>query len=83
MERKSLADTRAIFRLRTEMIDVKDNMRGKYKGDGENCEACDSHVPESQNHVMSCPGYRELRIGRDMGSTATKGEKKAYEVNKV
>ena len=29
---KSLADSRIIFRLRTEMLDMKDNMRNKYKG---------------------------------------------------
>ena len=31
-----------IIRLRTEMFDVKDNMRGKYKGDSVNCDACDT-----------------------------------------
>ena len=32
MEKTSLSDTRLVFRTRTEMLDVKDNMRGKYKG---------------------------------------------------
>ena len=29
MEKKTLEDARMIFRLRTEMIDVKDNMRNR------------------------------------------------------
>ena len=44
MKQKSLADSRLIFRLRTEMIDVKDNMRNKYKGPGVNCDACNMKV---------------------------------------
>ena len=66
MRKKSLADCRIIFRVRTEMIDIKDNMRGKYKGKNINCETCDMKVAESQGHVMVCSGYQELRIGRDM-----------------
>ena len=30
------------------------------------CDACDMGVPESQAHVMSCTGYKELRVGKDM-----------------
>ena len=66
MMEKSMADARLTFRLRTEMVDVKDNMRSKYKGAKVNCEACNLEVAESQVHVMVCPGYVELRIGRDM-----------------
>ena len=32
-----------------------------------NCDACDLREAESQLHVMSCPGYAELRVGKDMG----------------
>ena len=63
---KSLADARMIFRLRTEMLDMKDNMRNKYKGTSINCEACDNNKAESQSHVMVCPGYAEVRVGKDM-----------------
>ena len=66
MMKKSLADSRLIFRLRTEMVDVKDNMRNKYNGTRVNCEACDLEAAESQVHVMVCPGYAELRAGKDM-----------------
>ena len=40
MKQKSLSDSRLIFRLRTEMVDVKDNMRNKYKGSSVHCDAC-------------------------------------------
>ena len=67
---KSLADSRMIFRIRTEILDMKDNMkdnmRNKYKGTSINCEACDNNKAESQSHVMVCPGYAELRVGKDM-----------------
>ena len=63
----SLADSRIIFRLRTEMMDLKDNMRNRYRGTNVNCEACDSTTAESQLHVMTCSGYAELRMGKDMG----------------
>ena len=67
MEKKCLSDTRLIFRMRTEMVNLKDNMRNQYKGTSVNCEACSTKVAESQTHVMICPGYAELRVGKDMG----------------
>ena len=66
MKQKSLADSRLIFRLRTEMVDVKDNMRNKYKGSQVHGDACNMKEPESQVHVMACPGYEDLRAGKDM-----------------
>ena len=66
MERKSIADCRMIFRMRTEMINLKENMKNKYKGALVNCDACDMGVPESQTHVMTCKGYEQLRAGKDM-----------------
>ena len=30
------------------------------------CDACDMEVAVSETHVMSCPGYNELRVGKDM-----------------
>ena len=42
-----------IFRIRTEMINLKENMKNKYKGALVNCDACDMGVPESQTHVMT------------------------------
>ena len=48
------------------MINLKDNMKNMYMGASINCDACDMEVAESQTHVMSCPGYTELRVGKDM-----------------
>ena len=53
-----------IFRMRTEMINIKDNMKNNYKGVLVNCDACDMRVPESQTHVMLCAGYEQL-MGTD------------------
>ena len=66
MKQKCIADTRLIFRLRTEMLDVKDNMRNKYKKTSTNCDACDMGTAESQAHVMVCPGYADVRVGKDL-----------------
>ena len=41
-------------------------MWNKYKGNRFNCEAYDSSIAESQSHVMACPGYAKLRVGKDM-----------------
>ena len=41
MGEKSLADAMLIFRLRTEMVDMKDNMSNRYRGTSKNCETCD------------------------------------------
>ena len=49
------------------MVNLKDNMRNQYKGTSVNCDACVMEVAESQTHVMICPGYAELRVGKDMG----------------
>ena len=69
MEKTSQADTRLVFRMRTEMLDVKDNMRGKYKGYSIYCEACDLKELQSLlSHVINCPGYAEVRVSKDMGS---------------
>ena len=66
LETRSIADCRMLFRLRTEMVDLKDNMRGRYKGYNTNCEACQENVPESQTHVMVCSSYRDIRVGKDL-----------------
>jgi hypothetical protein len=66
METKAIRDCRMIFRIRTEMMDLKDNMRNRYRATDTNCEACKAHVPESQAHVMECSAYEEFRVGRDL-----------------
>ena len=48
------------------MLDLKDNMRRRYKGSNTHCEVCNQEVPESQAHVMVCPAYQEFRAGRNL-----------------
>ena len=48
------------------MIDLKANIKNKYKSTNVNFDVCDIAEVESQTHVMSCPGYEELRMGKDM-----------------
>ena len=40
-----------IFRMRTEMIKLKDNIKNKYKGVLVNCDAFDMREPESQTMI--------------------------------
>ena len=51
MQKTSQADTRLIFRMRTDMLDVKDTMLGKYKGYSIYCEACDLKELQSLCHM--------------------------------
>ena len=67
MENKAVGDCRVTFRIRTEMLDLKENMRNRYRATDTNCEACEDHVPESQAHVMICSAYERFRVGRDLG----------------
>ena len=62
-------DARTKFKLRTEMLNVKFN----YKHMPENektlwrCDSCKISI-ESQNHIMWCPAYSELRVGKDINN---------------
>ena len=59
MKVKTLSDTRLIFGLRAEMLEVKDNMRNRYKGNNVYCEAYDSNNLKSAA-CDGLPGYTEL-----------------------
>ena len=37
MKMKNLAESRMMFRIRTKMLNLKDNMKGKYKGSSLEC----------------------------------------------
>ena len=62
-----MGECRVIFRIRTGMLDLNDNMRNRYRATDTNCEACEDHVPESQAHVIICSAYERFRVGRDLG----------------
>ena len=62
-----LDEVRTLFRTRTMMIDVKDNLRNRkdYSEDLWVCDSCETAI-ESQSHVLWCPAYRELRENKDL-----------------
>ena len=41
MKMKNLAESRMMFRIRTKMVNLKENMKGKFKGSSLDCTACD------------------------------------------
>ena len=63
---KSLSTTRELFRIRTNMNEIKGNFKNdtKYKNSGVMCVAC-GMAEEVNSHVMVCPEYEDLRQGRD------------------
>ena len=64
----NIADARMMFRIRTNMLELKANMKNRY-GDKEGsleCEACKTGMLESTLHVLECLGYNELRVGLDL-----------------
>ena len=57
------------FKIRTEMLNFKFN----YKSDPKhsaclwNCDSCQSAI-ETQDHILWCPSYSELREGKNLKS---------------
>ena len=49
------------------MLEVKDNYKGKYKTTTLNCDSCLSSY-ETQDHILFCPAYIELRKDKDINS---------------
>ena len=66
MRTKNISESRVLFRIRTKMLDLKDNMKGRYSKDDLNCSACNEDKIESQAHVIACTGYADLRAGLDL-----------------
>ena len=65
MMTENITDCRTIFRIRTQMIGLKGELKASYK-DNMECEACDNGVVEDQAHVMTCKGYEEARRDLDV-----------------
>ena len=63
----TLEDARTNFKIRTEMLNLKFN----YKHMPQNekslwlCDSCQISI-ESQSHIMWCPAYSELRVGKNI-----------------
>ena len=66
-EEKSLYRVREMFRIRTNMNDLRGNFKHdrKYKNVGVMCVACGT-VEENNSHVMVCAHYGDLRQGLDL-----------------
>ena len=63
MKNKALEECRVQFRIRTNMLQLKGNMKGSFKDD-LTCLGCEqAGTNENQNHVMICTGYENLRSG--------------------
>ena len=57
--RFSRGDAELLFKLRTRMVDVKNNFSKKYQGD-LSCRTCNINVViESQEHILKCDGLKE------------------------
>ena len=52
--------------MRTEMINLKEKLKNKYKGALVNFVACDRVVPKFQTRAITCTGYEQLRARKDM-----------------
>ena len=65
----TMADARLNFKLRTHMLDVKFNYKNdkKYASELWKCDSCQTDI-ESQNHVLWCPVYKDLREGKDINN---------------
>ena len=66
---KSLAMTREVFRIRTNMNELRGNFKHdkKYKNSGISCVACGTEE-EVNTHVMVCKHYEDLRQGLDFSN---------------
>ena len=65
---KSIEDVRMTMRLRSNMVNVKENFKNLHKNraNGLLCESCENKEVESQIHVLSCTAYTELREGLNL-----------------
>ena len=68
---KSLTKTQEIFRIRTNMNDLKGNFKNMYKNTpgGVSCKAC-GFENEVNSHVLKCVEYADLRQGKDLSNNA-------------
>ena len=66
MRTKCISDCRLKFRIRTNMVELKANMKGSYRDGDYSCLGCgNKSTVEDQSHVIRCPAYSEIREGLD------------------
>ena len=63
----SLSQARTKFKLRSRMLEVKNNFQGGKDKTRLTCEACEVCV-ETQDHILFCPSYEDLRVDKDISN---------------
>ena len=67
MSELNLSQARTKFKLRTRMLEVKNNFQGGREKSQLICEACEVCV-ETQDHILFCSAYHDLRVDRDINN---------------
>ena len=67
LKNMTLENARVKFKIRTEMLNLKFNYKHMPQNEKTlwQCDSCQSSI-ETQSHIMWCPAYRELRVGKDI-----------------
>ena len=69
MKTKCISDSRLQFRIKTNMLELKGNMKGSYRDMDYSCLGCANKATvEDQSHVLRCPAYADIRKDLDLGS---------------
>ena len=62
----NLNQARTKFKLRSRMVEVKNNFKGGRTAVNLLCDSCESSL-ETQDHILFCPAYSDLRMDMDLG----------------
>ena len=67
LKKMDINKARVKFKTRTEMLNFKFNYKSDPKNSAclWNCDSCQSAI-ETQDHILWCPSYSELREGKDL-----------------
>ena len=65
MKELNLAQARIKFKLRSRMLEVRNNFKGEHKNASLECQGCHTSV-DTQDHVLFCPSYSDLRQDLDL-----------------
>lgn len=65
----TMKEAQTNFKFRTHMTNVKFNYKNdkKYREELWRCDSCKSAI-DTQSHILWCPAYRELRIGKNINN---------------
>ena len=61
----TLTKARMKFQIRSKMVNAKFNYSAKYEKELWKCDSCLSAI-ETQRHLIFCPAYASLRVGKDL-----------------